>query len=504
MIHLAIEDYIKSLQVTQGAQAGNDVTVLPWQKKFLKNAFAPGVSEAGLTMARGGGKTTFLAATGCAFLEADGVVEPASDIVIVASSMDQGQILFDHCQRFLGDKKLRSDYSMRNNTNLLRLINKHTKVRLRVLSSNPAALHGSAPSLILADEVAQWGHNRIDKMLAALRTSLGKIPNSRMVCLGTRPDSPSHPFEIYLKMAEYSQIHAATKHDLKHKPWQLNTWVKANPSLRHDTRHLFKDLFDQYKKEAETAKKIPELYAQFAALRLNAGVPDVIDNVLLTLETWERIAGKAKQVGKPYWGIDLGGTAAASAIAAYYPETGRLETVAAFGNIPDLHDRGTRDGVGSLYIRAKENRELFTIGGRAVPIDELLRIGIERFGRPYSISCDRWRLGELKDACEMIGLRVPIDERGQGYKDGGQDVRIFRRAIAEGVVKVPKGQLFLTAAMSEARVTTDPAGNAKLAKSGEGKRQRARDDAAAAAILAVSSGIRLKSKRRSIQYHGKV
>ena len=45
--------------------------------------------------------------------------------------------------------------------------------------------------------------------------------------------------------------------------------------------------------------------------------------------------------------------------------------------------------------------------------------------------------------------------------------------------------------MSEARLVSDPAGNQKLTKGSQGgRRMRARDDAAAATILAVSTGVR--------------
>ncbi|MDE0554565.1 MAG: hypothetical protein OXI24_10145 [Candidatus Poribacteria bacterium] len=36
------------LTVTQGSQAGKPFEVLPWQKRFLRGAFAPG-TESGLT-----------------------------------------------------------------------------------------------------------------------------------------------------------------------------------------------------------------------------------------------------------------------------------------------------------------------------------------------------------------------------------------------------------------------------------------------------------------------
>ena len=63
-----------------------------------------------------------------------------------------------------------------------------------------------------------------------------------------------------------------------------------------------------------------------------------------------------------------------------------------------------------------------------------------------------------------------LEIRGQGFKDGAEDVRGFRRAILEGKV-TPKPTKLLRYAMGEARVLMDPAGNAKLAKRAEGGRR---------------------------------
>ena len=50
--------------------------------------------------------------------------------------------------------------------------------------------------------------------------------------------------------------------------------------------------------------------------------------------------------------------------------------------------------------------------------------------------------------------------------------------------------------MAEARTVSDAAGNEKLCKGSEGgRRMRARDDAAAAAILAVAHGTTRKARR---------
>ena len=73
----------------------------------------------------------------------------------------------------------------------------------------------------------------------------------------------------------------------------------------------------------------------------------------------------------------------------------------------------------------------------------------------------------------------------------------FRRAVGEGRVS-PIPSLLMTAAMAEARTVADPAGNSKLTKT----RQRARDDAAAAAILAVAAGTRREQSGKGGAYLG--
>ena len=116
---------------------------------------------------------------------------------------------------------------------------------------------------------------------------------------------------------------------------------------------------------------------------------------------------------------------------------------------------------------------------------------MERFGRPSRIVADRWREGELRDALESAGVPLAaLEFRGMGFRDGAEDVRTFRKSCADRRV-VPVPSLLLRSAMAEARTVSDPAGNAKLAKNAQGgRRARARDDSAAAAILAVAAGAR--------------
>ena len=81
-------------------------------------------------------------------------------------------------------------------------------------------------------------------------------------------------------------------------------------------------------------------------------------------------------------------------------------------------------------------------------------------------------------------------------------MREFRTACLDGHMQSVRS-LLLRSAMSGARVTTDPAGNSKLAKGGQGRRLRCRDDAVAASILAVAEGRRrakAEARRQPFRY----
>ncbi|MDE0002711.1 MAG: hypothetical protein OXQ29_08450, partial [Rhodospirillaceae bacterium] len=124
-------------------------------------------------------------------------------------------------------------------------------------------------------------------------------------------------------------------------------------------------------------------------------------------------------------------------------------------------------------------QDLILLGENVVPIDELLQQAFLRFGYPSVIVCDRWRDAELREALYNLGLDIEIVTRGQGWKDQAEDVRCFRRGLLTRQIKPARG-LLLRSAMSEAVTHSDPAGNEKVAK----RRERSRDDAAVAALMA--------------------
>ena len=482
-------EYVAGLTLAGGDHDGEPFTVLPWERRFLRGAFR-GPGDAGLTVARGNGKSALLAAV------ASAVVDPAGplhgrrrEVVVSAASFEQARVIYEDVLAFLGARYNlgdRAEWRRQDSANRATLEFRASGARVRCIGSDPGNAHGLRPALALLDEPSQWSTATRDRMYAAVRTGLGKVPGSKLVALGTRPADSEHWFARLLETAPYAQVHAAP---LSAPPFQKRTLRRANPSYDH-----LPSLQAQLAEEAVDARRDPDALASWRALRLNQGTDDVSRAVLLDADAWRR-AGRlpepeAEARGGYVLGLDLGTSAAMSAAAAYHRD-GRLEAVAVFPELPGLAERGLSDGVGRLYLRMAERDELIVAGRRVADISALLTEALARWGRPAAVVCDRWRAAELTELLE--GLRFPaaaLIVRGQGYKDGGADVRDFRRAVLGDLVR-PSESLLLTSALAEARVVSDPAGNSKLSKGSQGgRRQRARDDAAAAAILAVAAGYR--------------
>ena len=369
------------------------MTCSPGNVGSIRGAFAPGVGSAGLSIARGGGKSTFVAAIGAATVGDGPLVEAGAENVIVASSFDQGLLIWRHVLRFL-QPAIECEpgrFRIQDSANRASITDRRTGAMLRVLGSDPRRMHGLAPYLLILDEVAQWPGTTLGRALAALETSRGKIADAKLIAIGTRPGSGDHPFQIGLDGGyDYTQVHAAPPDD---PPFRKSTWLKSNPSLSR-----MPDLETAIRRESRHAKLDPQQLQQFRALRLNAGVSDTSEQILLEPSLWEAIEGTALAAGDYCLGIDCGTNAAMSAASAYWPQTGRLDAFAVYPEIPNLAERGLRDGCGNLYVRQAERNELLIAGERVSDLGAMLTEVRDRWGIPSLLVVDRWREAELRQS----------------------------------------------------------------------------------------------------------
>ena len=140
---------------------------------------------------------------------------PRGETIIAASSFQQATIAFEHVIAFLGDKLAdRQRWQLWRSGQLAKIADKKTGAMVRCIGSDPRRAHGLAPTLILADEPAQWPPSTGERMLAALQTSMGKQKDSRLIALGTRPSSETHWFgKMLAGGCDYAQCHASSPDD---------------------------------------------------------------------------------------------------------------------------------------------------------------------------------------------------------------------------------------------------------------------------------------------------
>ena len=296
----------------------------------------------------------------------------------------------------------------------------------------------------------------------------------------------AHWFQRWLDGAAHYRLsyHADPDDDV----FADETWQKATPQWEK-----YPYLIEEIKRHRDDARNDSDEFQSYKALRLNLGVPDVHQEVLLTAEDWKLCESDMElREGPLVWGIDMGGNSAMSAITGYWPVTGWFEKLAAFPGIPDLTKRGNQDGVGDMYNQMHRAGELIITEGRTVDPSILMTHAMEDWGPPDRVVSDTYQQALILDELEKAEIPVTTyTGRRNGFLDGGEDVRRFRRRCFENKVK-GRPSLLLRYAMGGARVAVGN-GGAKLAKHGDGtgRNARHRDDVIAALVVAVAEGDRL-------------
>ena len=477
--------WLETLTLTQGEGAGDPLRLFPWEREWIGGLEAKRRRTVGLSIGRGAGKTALTGSLGAAAVAGPWAAARGL-VLIVASTFKQARVAFAHALAFM-EPIISADpdrWRVLDSEQSALIEDRESGAILEAREATPGSLHGPAPVLIIGDEPAQWQATQRDRMFSALRTSLGKVPGSRALFIGTRPADGDHWFAKLLQRS--GTTYAA---DPDGDPFDEDQWHAANPSLAH-----FPELLATYREEAEDAAADPSLLPGFKALRLNLGGADVEVAVLIEASSWARaevdILPEAR--GPSVLAFDLSGGDAMAAASAYWPATGRLEALAAFPALPDLDERGRVDGAD--YRRMHADGDLLILGAddeRVVRPEDLLREALTRWGRPVRIIADYHQERELRTALDRARFpAAALVTTGMGWVDSPARIRDFRRAVGSGRVWVRRA-LLIRQAFSNARTVSDSMGSEKIVKGGaSGRKRTARDDVAVAALLAVSEGAR--------------
>ncbi len=245
------------------------------------------------------------------------------------------------------------------------------------------------------------------------------------------------------------------------------------------------------REERAAARVDSRLKAAFLSFRLNVPTEDETA-MLLTVDEWQRVTKRwlGKREGAPVVGLDLGGGRAWSAAVGMWP-SGRVEAIAVAPGVPDLAEQERWDRVPrGIYQRLAAAGVLRVAPGLRVPPVGML-VELVADWHPRGIVCDRFRLPELQDC----NPPCPVKAINMLWSEQTQYVRALRREALDGSLSVaPGSRKLLTASLSVALVEHDTSGNTRLKK--RGTNNEARDDVAAALLLAVGVNARVQPVRR--------
>lgn len=164
--------------VPDGYGAGKPMRLRPWQREFIEGVYQKGIKVAALSVPKGNGKTGLLACI-CLY-QVFGAGTFAPRVYATASSERQAGILFGACKAMV---ELHPDLLARSELHASKIVVPGIDGLLEPLPASSKSLQGYRPAFLCLDEAAEVA----DSTFEALSLSLGKRPNSKMVCISTAP-----------------------------------------------------------------------------------------------------------------------------------------------------------------------------------------------------------------------------------------------------------------------------------------------------------------------------
>ena len=469
------------------------VKFAPFQRRFLRAVEDPRYRTVAASWPRGCGKTTLAGhVVARALTPGDPLYRAGGEVVLFAGSIEQCRLTYRQALTFLAPRI--SEYRTVDSATRVAITHRATRTRLKAVGSNPKTSLGlvGVPLAIL-DEPAALHTVGGTALWDAVRTAQGK-PGSPLKAILTGTIAPAEPGGWWPELVERGTTGSTWVGVLQGRADRWNHWreiMRVNPLARD-----FPETAAVLREERDAALADSRLAGSFKSFRLNLPAGDE-STMLLTVEDWERATARPvpPRAGRPIVGVDLGAGRAWSAAVAVW-RSGRVEAIAVAPGIPTLEAQEKRDRAPwGTYRRLALSGSLRVAEGlRVQPPGALVRAVMAAWGRPEVVFCDRFRLAELQD----VARGWQIIPRIARWSESSEDIRGLRKAAKDGPLAIEEGSRgLLTASLAVAMVKTDDAGNTRLAK--RGTHNCARDDVAAALVLAAGALARAPAPRRAMR-----
>ena len=451
--------FLGTLPIVSGLRAGEKMEVLDFQEQFVRGVYAETDGErlvrlAGLSVARGNGKSGLLAGLGLAHLLGP-MSEPYGECYAAALDREQAGVLYRMtCAYIYETPWMAARVNIRDQTK--EITDLETSSLWRALTSDARKAHGLAPSFWIADEVAQW---RSRELWDNLRTGMAKRKHALGVTISTQAADDLHFWSEMLDAepvpSTYVQLHAAPEDCALD---DREAWLAANPALGAFLNE------QEFADAAAMAMRSPSFAPAFRLLNLNQRI--AAEGRFIEQADWdangEPFDATELEGERCYGGLDLSSTRDLTALALWFPDHGKLlawhwlpkDTIAARverDRVP--YDRWAADGWAEV-----------TVGNARDDLAIALQLADIR-GRydVQGIAFDRWQIARLNKLLADEGIDLPMKEFVPGFKSYAAAVDAFERALLARQMQ-HNGNPMLRWQAGNVIVETDPAGNRKPTK----------------------------------------
>lgn len=388
---------------------------------------------------------------------------PNSQLFSAAQSREQASVLFHLAQKMIRMSRDLSQYVVIKDT-AKELTCPELGTKYRALSAESSTAFGLSPRFIAHDELGQVKGPR-SGLYEALETATAAQEDPLSVIISTQAPTDA---DLLSLLIEDAKTGADPRTILRFDTANDDVEIFSEEAIRQANPAY--DLF-MNKREVtdmmEAARRMPARQAEFENLVLNRRVNSV--NPFISRPVWMQNAGVPDyslfDTEDVYVALDLSAAHDLTSVNAEVFKDGEWHTWPTFfAPAEGLAERSHRDRV--PYDVWAQQGHLNLTPGRTVDYDFVAQwLADFCSGRKVvKVSFDRWRIDVFKAALARIGVELPMEPFGQGFKDMTPALDALESALVEGKVR-HGGHPVLTMCAANAVAVRDPAGNRKLDKS---------------------------------------
>jgi len=454
-----IERYCR---IPEGRFVGQPVKLTPQQREWLKQIYDTPTRRFILSMPRKNAKTSFSAFLLLLHL-AGPEARPNGQLFSAAQSREQAAILFALAAKIVRMSPDLSGVIVIRDT-AKQLFCPELGTLYRALSAEASTAYGFSPVFVVHDELGQVRGPR-SELYEALETASAAQEEPLSIIISTQAPTDADLLSILIDDAKTGKdprtklvLYTA---DESLDPFSMEAIEQANPHL-----HVFMNV-DEVREQAEAARRMPSREASYRNLILNQRISLV--SPFVARPVWERCAGapdeQAFRAGPVFIGLDLSARNDLTALVMIAQRDGIWHVRPEFfAPLDGIHDRALRDRVpydlwhrqGYLTATPGASVDYGIVARRLVELCDDYPVQVVAF--------DRWRIDVLKAELARLGVELPLEPFGQGFRDMGPALDLLEADLLNEAIRHGNHPI-LTWCAANAIATADPAGNRKLDKS---------------------------------------